>query len=261
MSMGTVRAVFAVMLITPVILIGLPVQWVAKRFGLNAMRTIPLRFHRFLNRALGVRRIVRGTICPGRPLLLTPNHASWLDITVLSAVLPVSFVSKAEVGTWPLIGTLARMQRTVFVDRNRRSATGATNAELAERLAAGDIIALFAEGTSGDGTHVLPFRSALLGAATASGVEAVWVQPVAITYSRLNGLPLGRSGRFRVAWYGEMNLAPHLWGVLKAGAIDVIITFGEPVRVDATTDRKRLAREAEASVRRLHATALRGRPA
>jgi 1-acyl-sn-glycerol-3-phosphate acyltransferase len=258
--MATLRAGLAVLLIVPVTLLGMPLQWLGQRLGFGWSRRLPNLYHRYLNRVLGIRRIVHGTPCADRPLLLTPNHASWLDITVLSAVLPVAFVSKAEVGGWPLIGTLARLQGTIFIDRTRRHATGAANSALAERLASGEAVALFAEGTSSDGTRVLPFRSSLLGAAIAAEADVVWVQPVAISYARLHGLPLGRGSRFRVAWYGDLDLAPHLWGVLKDGAIDVQISFGEPIRVDSAADRKRIAREAETEVRRLHAAAMRGRP-
>lgn len=259
--MATLRAALAVLLIVPATLIGMPLQWLGMRFGLPWTQRLPHLFHRYLNRALGIRRIVHGAPCAARPLLLTPNHASWLDITVLSAVLPVAFVSKAEVGGWPLIGTLARLQGTIFIDRTRRHATGAAKTTLAARLASGEAVALFAEGTSSDGMRVLPFRSSLLGAAIAAEADIVFVQPVAISYARLHGLPLGRASRFRVAWYGDLDLAPHLWGVLKDGAIDVHITFGEPIRVDSAADRKRVAREAEAEVRRLHAAAMRGRAA
>lgn len=259
--MASLRAAIAVLLIVPATIVGVPVQWLGMRLGFRWSRRLPYLYHRYLNRVLGIRRIVHGAPCADRPLLLTPNHASWLDITVLSAVLPVAFVSKAEVGGWPLIGTLARLQGTIFVDRTRRHATGAVSATLAERLGSGEAMALFAEGTSSDGMRVLPFRSALLGATIAAESEVVWVQPVAISYARLHGLPLGRASRFRVAWYGDLDLAPHLWGVLKDGAIDVQISFGEPIRVDGAADRKRIAREAEAEVRRLHAAAMRGRAA
>jgi 1-acyl-sn-glycerol-3-phosphate acyltransferase len=259
--MASLRAALALLLIVPATLVGVPLQWLGMRLGLGWSRRLPWLYHRWLNRVIGIRRTVNGVPCADRPLLLTPNHASWLDITVLAAVLPVAFVSKAEVGGWPLIGALARLQGTIFVDRTRRHATGAVNATLAERLGSGEAVVLFAEGTSSDGTRVLPFRSSLLGAAIAAEAEVVFVQPVAISYRRLHGLPLGRASRFRVAWYGDLDLAPHLWGVLRDGAIDVQISFGEPIRVDSAADRKRIARDAEAEVRRLHAAALRGRAA
>lgn len=96
------------------------------------------------------------------------NHVSWLDIIVLGSLRPLSFVAKSEIAGWPVVGTLARLQRTVFIDRARRADTAAVNAAVARRLAGGDLIVLFAEGTTGDGTRLLPFRSSLVGAARAA---------------------------------------------------------------------------------------------
>ena len=99
------------------------------------------------------------------PLLVVSNHTSWLDITVISTLAPLSFVAKSEVAGWPLFGTFARLQRSIFIDRTRRKGAAEANREIAERLAGGDAIVLFAEGTTSDGNRVLPFRSAVVGAA------------------------------------------------------------------------------------------------
>ena len=105
-------------------------------------------------------------------MLLVANHTSWLDIPVLSAVAPVSFVAKKEVGGWPFVSSLARLQRSVFVDRARRTAVGETAGEILARLAQGDTIVLFAEGTSSDGNRVLPFMTSLFAAAKPSAKDA-----------------------------------------------------------------------------------------
>lgn len=244
-----------------VTLVGIPLQWLSLKLGLDARRHIPRLYHRILLRLIGVRVRVRGAPAGGRPLLILANHASWLDIPVVGSLTPLFFVAKSEVSGWPLIGLLARFQRTVFVDRQRRHATGAVNREIAGRLADGDPVVLFAEGTSSDGNRVLPFRTALVGAAReafAVGTEVV-VQPLAVSYVRLQGLPMGRSHRPVAAWFGDMDLAPHLLDVLRHGAIDVEVTFGAPVRLDAAHDRKSVTRESEATVRRLCALALAGR--
>ena len=167
-------------------------------------------------------------------------------------------VAKAEVAGWPLFGLFAKLQRTVFVDRTRRTATGRAASELADRLSAGDCMVLFPEGTSSTGDVVLPFRSALLGAARAAidggGHERVWVQPMSVAYTRIAGMPIGRAERARVGWYGDMELPSHLWGVFSAGGIDVEVVWGEPQPFDETTDRKKLAATLEAAVRSgLHA--------
>jgi 1-acyl-sn-glycerol-3-phosphate acyltransferase len=252
----------AALALAPAIAVGVPVQWLALKLGSRHARTIPMLFHRYAIAVVGVRVRVIGAPAPQRPLLLAANHASWLDIPVVGAVCPLCFVAKSEIGSWPVFGTLARLQRSIFVDRSRRTATGTVSREMAARLAAGEPVVLFAEGTSSDGNRVLPFRTALLGAtreAVAAGGEAVSVQPVSVAYTHRNGLPLGRMGRPFVAWYGDMEFVSHLWTILMDGAIDATVTFGEPVRAEAGADRKRLAIELEREVRRLTTEALLGR--
>ncbi|MFS8036282.1 lysophospholipid acyltransferase family protein [Xanthobacter sp. AM11] len=247
--------------VAAVTLIGIPAQWICLRLRLPARRTIPAFYHRILLRLLGVRVRVRGAPAAGRPLLILSNHVSWLDISVVGSLTPLFFVAKSEVEGWPVIGLLAKFQRTVFVDRQRRHATGAVNREIAGRLQEGDPVVLFAEGTSSDGNRVLPFRTALVGAvreAFATAGEVV-VQPLAVSYVGLQGVPMGRRHRALAAWYGDMDLAPHLMEVLRHGAIDVEVAFGAPLLLDAAHDRKSVTRQCEEAVRTLSARALAGR--
>jgi len=191
------------------------------------------------------------------------NFSSWLDISIITACAPVVFVAKAEIARWPFFGLLAKLQRTVFVERDRRQKTGAVNAEIAQRLAEGDPVLLFGEGTAGDGNRVMPFRSALIGAArdaiaASEHVSQVWIQPVSLAYVSQHGIPFGRHLRPRAAWYGKTSLVPHLKRVARQGAIDVVVTWGEPIRYDADTDRKILTKLLESSVRGYTIAALRG---
>jgi lyso-ornithine lipid O-acyltransferase len=256
------RALLALTAIAAVALALLPFQWLAVRFGWSMRRRIPKLFHGFVCRMLGVRITVRGERIAARPLLIVANHASWLDISVITALAPVVFVAKHEVTQWPVVGLLAKLQRSIFVDRTRRSKTRDVNGEIARRLAEGDPVVLFAEGTSSDGTRVLAFRTALVGAARDALAEAgdpkgVWIQPLSIAYTSLLGLPLMRFDRDNVAWYGGASLWPHLRRLAARGAIDVVVTWGEPVIFDAFSDRKAVARRLEAEVRALTVAALR----
>ena len=190
---------------------------------------------------------------------------SWLDICVISALAPVVFVAKSEVARWPLFGWLAKLQRTIFINRQARHQTSAATREIAARLLGGDAVVLFAEGTSSDGVRVLPFRSSLVGAvhhALGDGTQHthVTVQPMSLAYVSLSGLRMGRGLRERVAWYGDVELVPHLLSVLASGAVDVTVSWGEAVAYDMRADRKAIARDAEFSVRRMTAAALRGAP-
>ena len=259
--MGTLRATSILTGFFALTVPLMPVQALLKKISTPAARRFPHWYHRQVCRLIGVRLNVKGEVVRGQPVLLVSNHTSWLDIPVLSAVAPVSFVAKKEVGGWPFVSSLARLQRTVFVDRNRRHATGEATEEITERLEEGDAIVLFAEGTSSDGNRVLPFKTSLFGAVKPSGRDggndrnqAIVVQTVTIVYTHLHGVPLGRADRPRVGWYGDMEMQSHAWGVLQSGPLDVTITVGPPVPLSAFSDRKHLALSSEREVRRnLHA--------
>jgi 1-acyl-sn-glycerol-3-phosphate acyltransferase len=262
-ALGVARAVGVIAGLALTTAVLFPAQWVLLKRDSRHAGVPPWWWHRIAVRLLGLRVAVVGLPAPERPLLIAANHVSWLDIVVLGSLMPLSFVAKAEVASWPVFGFLARMQRTVFVDRTRRTDTRVVADRIAARLRRGDPMVLFAEGTSSNGGEVLPFRSALLGAArqalTGDGLPAM-VQPVSLVYTRRNGLPLGRRGRPAIAWYGDMEIAGHLWGVLTDGAIDAVVSFGAPIPYDEEADRKRVAAAAERAVREMTSAALAGRP-
>jgi lyso-ornithine lipid O-acyltransferase len=241
----------------------MPVQWTAVKFRWGLRRRIPVFYHRTLCRLLGIRLRIVGTPVQKHPLLIVSNHSTWMDISILTSLLPVVFVAKSEIARWPFFGLLAKLQRTVFVDRQRRQKTGDVNAEIAQRLADGDPVLLFGEGTAGDGNRVLPFRTALIGAArdaiaTAEHVREVWIQPVSLAYVSLQGMSPGRHLRPRIAWYGKMPLVPHIAEVGRTGAIDVVVNWGEPILYNGETDRKILGKLLESSIRDSTVAALRG---
>jgi len=259
--MVQIKAVLIILALAAVSLVLIPLQWLAIKSGMRLQRALPMIWHRIAARLVGIRIHQNGAPAPGRPLLLAANHTSWLDIPVIGSLMPLSFIAKSEVAGWPVFGLLAKLQRSVFVNRERRSDTGRVNGEIAGRMSSGDAMVLFAEGTSNDGNTVLPFRSALLGAATKlkpGAHEQVTVQPLSIAYAGLQGLPMGRQFRPHVAWYGDMELPGHLWGVFTEGAVDVIVTWGDPITVTETTDRKALTRQLEREVRTMTLNALRG---
>ena len=229
-------------------------QLLALRFGRPLAERLPIAFHRLFLRLFSVRVVERGRPPGSVPTLVLVNHVSWLDIPVIGSLRPLSFIAKSEVAAWPVIGPLAWLQRTVFIDRGRRKATAEVNREVARRLVRGDAIVLFAEGTTGDGNRLLPFRSSLVGAARAalaeSGGGRIHLQPLAIAYTRRNGLPVTRRERPEIAWYGDMDLGPHLGLFVRGGALDVVVTWGEPIPFEESTDRKQATAEAEAAVRR-----------
>jgi 1-acyl-sn-glycerol-3-phosphate acyltransferase len=225
----------------------MPVQVLLIVSGTRWSRRLPMLYHRLCCRLMGIDVVQIGEMSRRRPTLFVSNHTSYLDITVLGSVIQGSFVAKAEVAQWPVYGWLAKLQRTVFVER-RRQTSHRQRDQLKERLAAGDNLILFPEGTSNDGNRVLPFRSALLSVAEAEAKNRLLIQPVSIAYVALNGIPMGHGLRPLVAWYGDMTLGPHLWQFSRLGKITVIVEFHPPVNLVTIGDRKGLARHCSVAV-------------
>src|SRR5436190_5995478 len=194
------RTALVLIVFALVTLMLIPVQWLAVALKRPLRRRIPVFYHRFVCRLLGVRVRCTGAPIADRPLLIVANHSSWLDISIITACAPVVFVAKAEIARWPFFGLLAKLQRSVFVERDRRQKTADVNAQIGQRLAEGDPVLLFGEGTAGDGNRVLPFRTALIGAArdaiaSAEHVTQVWIQPLSIADVSQQGMARGRDFR------------------------------------------------------------------
>lgn len=237
----------------------LPVLVVALSLGLPAARTIPLHYHRGVARVLRLAIDTDGVPSRPGPVLFVANHSSWLDIVVLSALAPVSFVAKSEIAHWPGVSIFARLQRTVFVVRHRRQ-TATSRSAIGARLAAGDNIVLFAEGTAADGNRVLPFKTSLFAAAEGGDFSpSPLIQPVSIAYTHLNHMPLGRRARHHVAWYGRMSLGKHLWHLLGQGEVRIAVTIHPAVRISDFASRKELGAHCHRLVAASHAEAISGR--
>jgi 1-acyl-sn-glycerol-3-phosphate acyltransferase len=254
--MPRLRAFFILTVFLFVTLFSMFWQKFLLRFKLKQRKTFPRRLSRFLCKLFGIRITVIGKPIQDRGVLMVGNHASYLDIVIISAIARVSFVGRRDVADWPLFGTMAKLQETVFIVRSRRSGVGESRDIIRERLRGGDALVLFAEGTSTDGNRVIAFKSSLLGAVEAEiGTDpaghafTVPVQPFSIAYVGMHGMPLGREDRPYYAWYGDMELLPHLWEGLKAGPLDVVVEFHPPIAVDGLGGRKKIAALAEEEVR------------
>ena len=258
-SMRLIVVMVVVILLTLAIM---PVQLVLMKTWRWAASRMPVAWHRSILWMFGIKVQVLGQISSQRPLLLVANHVSWKDILVLGSIRPLSFIAKSDMESWPLLGHLAKLQRTIFVEREKRRKVGVQASEIAERLLEGEPVVLFAEGTTSDGNKILPFNSSLLGAAQraikVSGLDAIMIQPVSIAYTSMHGLALGRYFRPDAAWPGDVELAPHLVNVVKHGALDVELNFGEPILFGVDSNRKTVARESEAQVRSMVNRSLRG---
>ncbi len=212
-------------------------------------------YHRTLCRIIGLKLQVVGRPAPGATLFVS-NHTSWLDVLVLGAVLDARFVSKAEVAGWPLIGWVAKLGRCVFVSRSR-SRTGDEADDMTNRLRAGEALILFPEGTTSDGTRVLPFRSSFFSVAT----NAAQVQPVTVVYDRMGFLPACRRDRPLFAWYGDMETGSHAWRLLRRTGTRATVVLHEEFAPSALPNRKHMAAETGRIVAMSAAALRQNRPA
>ena len=222
-----------------VILVGTALEYCARFGGRRARGRLSLAERaQWLHESCrtGLRRLqidvrVEGAF-PARGLLVS-NHMSYLDILVYSSVAPCVFVSKKEVQSWPIFGQMARMAGTVFIDRSRAADTRRVNLEMRDALATGAVVVLFPEGTSSDGTGLLPFRPALFDAPVRTGEN---ITPAHLSYEVSDGVPEND-----VAYWGPMSFFPHLLKLLSKTGIRARIRFSPVSRKFA--DRKVAAEE------------------
>jgi 1-acyl-sn-glycerol-3-phosphate acyltransferase len=258
---ATLRSLFRLTGFLLATLIAMPIQALAIVRPGRFAEEFPIFYHRIICLILGFRIEIRGTISTDRPTLFVSNHTSYLDIEILGSAIRGSFVAKSEVAGWPLFGWLAKLQRSVFVVR-KAATTAAQRDSMQGRLASGDNLILFPEGTSNDGNRVMPFKSALLSAASQRiDGRPITVQPVSLAYVRLNGMPIGRVLRPHFAWYGDMELAGHLWTVAGLGTTDVVLEFHEPITIDTFGSRKALSDHCFKVIAEAVSAANAGRPA
>lgn len=234
---GRARAVRRLGLLVLWTLLCIPMQGLFLVLPGSAKNSFPKFYHRTLCWLIGLKLQVVGTPAAGATLFVS-NHSSWLDVLVLGAVLDARFVSKAEVATWPLIGWVAKLGRCVFVSRNRNR-TGDEADVMAERLRDGQGLILFPEGTTSDGTRVLPFRSSFFSVAAG----AAQVQPVTVVYDRMGFLPACRRDRPLFAWYGDMETASHAWRLLRRTGTRATVVLHEAFPPAALPNRKHMAAE------------------
>ncbi|MEI2300754.1 lysophospholipid acyltransferase family protein [Ensifer sp. MJa1] len=255
-------AIFAALLAL-ISLVLMPIQVICLWLDLKLRRRLPRYWHRLACYLLGIKVRTHGEVDHRRPLLICANHASWKDILVLSTVADVVFVAKSEVKGWPVFGLLSRLQASIFVEREQKRSTGKQVNEMGRRMASGEIVVLFPEGTTSDGNRLLEIKTSLFGAAASavphSPTGLVHVQPVAISYTGIHGMPMGRYNRPIAAWPGDTELVPHLLGILREGAIEVDVDFGEAIDYDRHTNRKEVSRKVELSIRSMLSDRLRGR--
>ena len=203
--------------------------------SLQRRRQVRYAWSRRLLTLFGFTLKIEGAL-PTQAGLIAANHVSWIDIFAMNALTPVAFVSKDDVIHWPIIGTLARHNETIFLQRGSRGHAHTIGRDMAKRLESGNWLAVFPEGTTTDGTHLHPFHAALLQPAIDAGVP---VTPVALRYEDVAG---NRS--LLPAYAGDTSLWESFCAILSARQLVVRLTIGDPVRIESgagNQGRKRLA--------------------
>lgn len=193
---------------------------------------------------LGVELTVIGAPPRAGPVLLVSNHVSFLDILVLHAACYCRFVAKADVSRWPLIGTLATGAGTLYLRREARRDAMRMLHGMVEALGRGEVLALFPEGTTGDGSTVLPFHSGLIQAAISAGAP---VQPAALKFVEGHASAPSRSA----AYIRDQSLVGSIWRALRARGLRAVVAFGAP-QLPRGRDRRAWGRDLQAEVATMH---------
>ena len=213
------------------------------RLGVALQEVRVQAWARQMLKVLGIALELRGDAPAPGPLLLVANHISWLDILVMHAARHCRFVSKADVKRWPLIGTLATAGGTIYIERESRRDAMRVVHRMAASLAAGEILAVFPEGTTSDGVSLLPFHGNLVQAAISAGAP---VQPVAL---RFIDAATGDTS-LTPCYIGDDSLVASLWRTVSGPPVTAIVRYGEPQHA-LGRDRRRWAQDLRASVERL----------
>jgi 1-acyl-sn-glycerol-3-phosphate acyltransferase len=172
--------------------------------------------------------------------LVVANHLSYVDIIIISALLPSLFVTSVEVKNSPFQGFMSRLGGSLFVERRKRSGLRSEISTIARTVREGVSVVVFPEGTSSNGDNILPFKSSLFSAATEGGTD---ILPLCIRYTAINGRPITAENRDRIYYYGDLVFVPHLLKLPFTKSIDVTVSFLDPVSPDNYESRKKLAED------------------
>ena len=199
---------------------------------------LPVIFHKLLLWLLSINVEYEGNYQRAKDCnFFVSNHLSYLDIPILGSIFPLRFVAKSEVQFWPVFGFLSKLAGTIFIKR-KRSDSIIQKSKIFDLLSSGDKVCIFPEGTTSDGNRVLDFKSSSFSALENQNFQ---IQPVVICYSDLNGIPINRWLRPVIAWYGDMDLKPHILKLVTLRSIKIKLIFIDPVCSSHFASRKNLS--------------------
>ncbi len=236
---------FSVLLLFVILFLGKTIPFLGK--------WMPVIFHKLLIWLLSIRIEFEGEINKSNDCsLFVSNHLSYLDIPILGSVYPVRFVAKSEVENWVLFGFLAKLGRTIFISRKRSDSFDQKN-KIFKSLSSNEKIFIFPEGTTSDGNRVLDFKSSSFSAL--EGQNSI-IQPIVLVYSDLNGIPINRWLRPLIAWYGDMDLKPHLSTIAHLKPIKARLIYLDKVNAKNFSNRKDLSKYLENKIKKVYSRAL-----
>tara|TARA_Y100000590_G_scaffold286805_1_gene322655 strand:+ start:10783 stop:11544 length:762 start_codon:yes stop_codon:yes gene_type:complete len=201
---------------------------------------IPYFYHKMCKIIFGIKVKTFGNVLVETPTLIVSNHASYLDIIILGSLFKTSFVAKKEVSRWPLLGILAKLQNTVFIDRKIFSLKEQEN-QIINHLNKKKNLVIFPEGTSSDGNKVLPFKSSLFNIFEKEHNFKIPIQTITIVYKKTNKNLINEKERSNLTWHSDMDFIPNMVQVLKKKSIEVEVIINDSFLPQKKRDRKKIA--------------------
>lgn len=234
-------------------LVAAPIALLFGRINHRKLVTILTRVWANLNTwVLGIKvNLVNGDFVePGQNYFIIGNHLSYLDIILVGCKKPGVFVGKKEVRSWPLLGQLAWLGGTIFVDRSQRgpTATKPYIGQIAKYLKQGLTILIFPEGTSSNGERVLPFKKGIFSSPILAGTP---ILPITIRYTSVNGKPFGPENCDLVTWHSDMTFVDHFWGVLNLKGFEVDLIINPPL-LEKVIDENNVLEQAKKVAEKTH---------
>ena len=214
---------------------------------------LPVIFHRLLIWLLSIKVEYEGNFQKAKDCeFFVSNHLSYLDIPIIGSTFPMRFIAKSEIEFWPIFGFLSKLARTIFIKRNRSDSIIQKN-KILSFLSCGDKVLIFPEGTTSDGNRVLDFKSSSF---SALEKQKFLIQPIIIFYSDLNGIPINRWLRPVIAWYGDMDLKPHILKLVSLRSIKARLIYIDPVYSNDFASRKELSVYLEKKIKDIYSNSL-----
>ena len=243
--LGAVRLAAFLLASVVTIIVQTTILSVLRLRGKRIALAYPKSFHYQCCKMVGLNVIVEGEPLHGDHIVYMGNHVSYFDVQAMGSLVKGTFIAKKDIESWPFFGLMGKMGQTIYMSRNPADAARESQM-LDERLKAPSPVIIFPEGTSSNGSSVLPFKSSLFELFLNKNIT---IQPFTISIMSVNGkTPVTTEMRDHYAWHGDMDLVPHLWNFVKSKGATIKITFQNPIATHSFKDRKLLCDVCHAAV-------------